>query len=655
MKNIQRIMKYYLAVFFLASPAYLQAQTPYTSGDIDIDAPADVPSNVAAITRIDGDLDIGGTITVFPNFAALKIVEGDLSIRGITTNTLTDLTNIFPVLDSVRGDLTIVSEHIQAISGFAELDSVGGDLDVVSNTLLATVSGFDGLSIIAGTLSIGLFGGRNDALTSFPSFSALTSIGVGLRIENNDALTTISGFDALETIGQFLLIGLNGRLTTVSGFAALQNIEDDLDITNNAQLTTLPTFDALKDIGRSLDISDNAQLTTLPTFAALKNVDSNFIIRNNEALTAVSDFAALQTIGFKFSIDNNAVLATVSGFEVLKSVGSPAPGDFIIEDNPLLETVSGFSALQTIGADFNISNNDLLTALPAFSALTSVDEDFSIIDNALLATLPTFSLLTRIGGDFTIQNNTSLSSCCDLRRFVDGRVEPSGSTTISSNDEKCNSVSEIIDNCVAESLLGLPTLANDIRFYPNPTSQTLYIEGISEETSLIIRAPSGKTLLRTSLRQNQAINLADLPQGTYLLTLQNAQEQSTRRLVIAGTLAKRALDGIKSILGRMEVGKVYLSVRHAINLIFTGFFSQRKDYPTPILALKITITHEKYSKNYEVLLGGSFPRKSRLSASANHLYERKPLHHSRYRRAEQRLRNYAYYRFPLHRQDSFFP
>ena len=29
---------------------------------------------------------------------------------------------------------------------------------------------------------------------------------------------------------------------------------------------------------------------------------------------------------------------------------------------------------------------------------------------------------------------------------------------------------------------GLPTLAKDIRFYPNPASQTLYIEGISEET-----------------------------------------------------------------------------------------------------------------------------------------------------------------------------
>ena len=79
------------------------------------------------------------------------------------------------------------------------------------------------------------------------------------------------------------------------------------------------------------------------------------------------------------------------------------------------------------------------------------------------------------------------------------------------------------------AVLGLPTLAKDIRFYPNPASHTLYIEGISEEMNLIIRALSGKTLLRTTLRQNQAINLSALPQGTYILTLQSAQEQRTQQ------------------------------------------------------------------------------------------------------------------------------
>ena len=81
MKNIQRIMPYYfriIAVFFIASTASLQAQTDYTGGDLDIDADAAEPSNVAAITRIDGNLTIGGTITTFPNFAALEVVEENI-------------------------------------------------------------------------------------------------------------------------------------------------------------------------------------------------------------------------------------------------------------------------------------------------------------------------------------------------------------------------------------------------------------------------------------------------------------------------------------------------------------------------------------------------------------------------------------------------
>ena len=74
---------------------------------LGIDAPGDVPSDVTTITRIDGNLTIGGTISSFPNFVALEVVEGNLDINGITTasgNTpLTNLANIFPALDSVRG------------------------------------------------------------------------------------------------------------------------------------------------------------------------------------------------------------------------------------------------------------------------------------------------------------------------------------------------------------------------------------------------------------------------------------------------------------------------------------------------------------------------------------------------------------------------
>ena len=124
MENIQRIMRCYLAViavFFIASTAYLQAQrTPYVSGDLTITTDTDVPSDVATITTITGTLSISGTITEFPNFRDLEVVEGSLTIDDITTATLTALTDIFPALDSVYGNLAIRNQSIvETIGGFA--------------------------------------------------------------------------------------------------------------------------------------------------------------------------------------------------------------------------------------------------------------------------------------------------------------------------------------------------------------------------------------------------------------------------------------------------------------------------------------------------------------------------------------------------------
>ena len=164
------------------------------------------------------------------------------------------------------------------------------------------------------------------------------------------------------------------------------------------------------------------------------------------------------------------------------------------------------------------------------------------MDNAVLAAISGFTALTSIGGNFIVQNNTLLASCCGLLHLVDGTVQPSGTTTISGNATGCESGDAIKADCATTSpptptdVLGLPSLGEGLRFYPNPASQILYIEGITQETTLIIREVSGKTLFRATLRQNQAINLTNLTQnlsqGVYLLSLQNNHEQITRRLVI---------------------------------------------------------------------------------------------------------------------------
>ena len=178
-------------------PEIRSSSCAYTSGDLLISADGHVPRNVTSITRITGDLNIDGTITTFPNFAALEVVEGELSISGITSTSLTALTNIFPFLDSIGGDLTINSTHIRTISGFAALDSVGSGIFIERNNVLESFSGFGALT----TLGTHLFINDNAKLTSLPSFSALKSVGDALTIQDNVALTSFSAFSALTSVG----------------------------------------------------------------------------------------------------------------------------------------------------------------------------------------------------------------------------------------------------------------------------------------------------------------------------------------------------------------------------------------------------------------------------------------------------------------------
>ena len=54
--------------------------------------------------------------------------------------------------------------------------------------------------------------------------------------------------------------------------------------------------------------------------------------------------------------------------------------------------------------------------------------------------------------------------------------------TLSATESGATETLRITLTQASATVVGLPTLAEDLRFYPNPASQTLYIEGISQET-----------------------------------------------------------------------------------------------------------------------------------------------------------------------------
>ena len=222
----------FMAVFFIASTAFLHAQGPaYTNGDLTITSDGTVPSNVDAITEITGNLTIGttrspfGTLTAFPDFAALEVITGSLVIAGNATPGVTEFTGIFPALDTIHGRINIRNQTvIQTISGFAELDSIGQDIQVTFlNTSLTSLSGFGALKSIEKDVNGHSIRISGSSLTTLPSFDALTRADGNIRIETSGA-TSLTGFSLLKTVGGDLTISRHGNLTTFPSFDALESV-----------------------------------------------------------------------------------------------------------------------------------------------------------------------------------------------------------------------------------------------------------------------------------------------------------------------------------------------------------------------------------------------------------------------------------------------
>jgi hypothetical protein len=69
----------------------------------------------------------------------------------------------------------------------------------------------------------------------------------------------------------------------------------------------------------------------------------------------------------------------------------------------------------------------------------------------------------------------------------------------------------------APSAIHAPAVANAIRVYPNPVSESFRIEGITAPTPATVTDISDKTLLQQTVSGDESISVGHLPQGIYLI------------------------------------------------------------------------------------------------------------------------------------------
>ena len=77
---------------------------------------------------------------------------------------------------------------------------------------------------------------------------------------------------------------------------------------------------------------------------------------------------------------------------------------------------------------------------------------------------------------------------------------------------------------------------NNWEIYPNPTKNTLTIEGISnEKTKLTLQDNLGKVILERTITNSgfnsETINLEQFENGVYFIKISNAKEEITKKVV----------------------------------------------------------------------------------------------------------------------------
>ena len=420
-------------------------------GNLSVQSINGLTDDLPRITRIKGNLTIRENLNSFPDFASLRAVEGDLMIN--TRGPLESVADIFPVLDSVYGNLRIINVSLVTIGGFANLEYVGGDVSLTEGSGLKDVS-LGALLEIKGSLLIDRLG-----VTTLPTFSALKTIGDVLRIRGNTSLVNGSTFPALTGIGGDLIVELNEQLTTLPTFPVLTSL-GALTVRGNTALSDccafLPLLKTTSTFTRTnssntvfgnakgclsvlearkscavrnadLRISTDAEvpadvmyiprivgnltitgsLSAFPNFASLEEVQGNLTIEalSDASLTALADiFPVLNNITGNLVFQDNANVVSIDGFSSLATLG----GDFYIERDRKLTSIGTFSALKMITGSLVVAENDVLATFPAFSILASIGDSLAIGGQGL-TTLSDFPALTSIGLNLSVRN-TGLTS-----------------------------------------------------------------------------------------------------------------------------------------------------------------------------------------------------------------------------------------------------
>jgi hypothetical protein len=345
-----------------------------------------------------------------------------------------------------------------------------------------------------------------------------------------------------------------------TNYPGCKQIEGDVTI-YGYNITNLNGLSILNSIGGNLNIECNEVLTSLTGLNNLTYIGGSLNITGNLLLISTEGLQNVSYIGGDLLVANNLSLADLSGMNALASIN----GDLWIDDNHSLSGLTGLSALVSVAGAVKIYSNDALLNLSGLESLTSIGGGLAIgglghlggIGNNSLANIQALNSLTSVGGSITIGYNIVLTSLSGLDNINEGSVtglsifnndtlsdcevagickylsNPTGAIYISDNAPGCNSLEELEEGCLLNSVV---TARNIDKFslYPNPSPDYIIIETPSTPDTwhLSLADLRGREIIRCEINNSYAeISITGLPAGIYFARITNDRTFMTKKFV----------------------------------------------------------------------------------------------------------------------------
>ncbi|HHS95786.1 MAG TPA: T9SS type A sorting domain-containing protein, partial [Phaeodactylibacter sp.] len=468
-------------------------------------------------TGLDNLQTIGDYFEIYNN-ATLQNMEGLGSLHTVNSfvrisynDNLTSLSGL-SALDFIGGELNIHGNPaLQNLLGLNSLHFVGDDIIIEDNISLQSLSGIENIDP-ATIIHLEITGNLSLSFCSVESIcDYLYHLSGSHFIQNNNFGCNSSGEVVLScgTLVDCYSKGITFSSQEEIDLFGLLSYEDCFEMSNDViiseaepgNITNLNGLIEIKNIQGKLKIESNESLPNLAGLDSLSFVGDNFEIINNNSLFSLSGLGNTHTISGKLKIENNDNLQNLTGLDSLHYI----QGNLLIKNNQSLASIENLQNLDSIAGYLVVAYNPTLTSLHGLQ---------NIAPQSIQSQIP-------VNPDIAIYQNPELSTC-HVTSICEAIALPQTTTNIHSNAPGCASLYEVEVACPNIVIISTDTpKKQSLHVYPNPVHHTLTIQSSATQSIQLYNA-YGIFIKTINLSEGQnTVDLSHLPQGLYLLTIQD--------------------------------------------------------------------------------------------------------------------------------------